>query len=63
MVYSARSSTIYTVVIDGRVVLEARWPTQVDSHSVFADVQRSVGQVFDRMGYRVQPRPTWDATP
>jgi cytosine/adenosine deaminase-related metal-dependent hydrolase len=57
LVYSARSATVHTVVIDGRVVLEARQPTRLDSASVFQDVQSSVRRVFDRMGYSL--RPTW----
>lgn len=51
LVYSARSSSVHTVIIDGRVVLEARVPTRVESRAVFADVQTSVKRVFDRMGY------------
>ncbi len=60
LVYSARSATVHTVVIDGRVVLDARQPTRIDSASVFDDVQSSVKRVFDRMGYSLRPR--WTAT-
>jgi 5-methylthioadenosine/S-adenosylhomocysteine deaminase len=54
LVYSARSSTGHTVVIDGKVVLEGRRPTRVESRTVFDDVQSSVKRVFDRMGYRYE---------
>jgi cytosine/adenosine deaminase-related metal-dependent hydrolase len=56
LVYSARSKTVHTVVIDGRVVLEARQPTRVDPGAVFASVQSSTKRIFDRMGYRFEPR-------
>lgn len=56
LVYSARSKTVHTVVIDGRVVLESRQSTMVDRREVFASVQASVARVFDRMGYRFAPK-------
>ena len=54
LVYSARSSTVHTVVIDGKVVLEGRHPTRIESRAVFDEVQASVKRVFDRMGYRYE---------
>lgn len=54
LVYSARASTVHTVLIDGKVVLEGRRPTRVESRTVFDDVQASVKRVFDRMGYRYE---------
>jgi hypothetical protein len=56
MVYSARSKSVHTVVVDGRVVLEDRRPTLIDQAAVFGAVESSVARVFDRMGYRVEPR-------
>jgi cytosine/adenosine deaminase-related metal-dependent hydrolase len=56
LVYSARSKSVHTVVIDGRVVLEDRRPTLIDAETIFNAVKTSVGVVFDRMGYRVEPR-------
>jgi 5-methylthioadenosine/S-adenosylhomocysteine deaminase len=56
LVYSARSKSVHTVMIDGRVVLEARRPTRVDPATVFRNVEASVKGVFDRMGYRFAPR-------
>ena len=56
IVFSSRSKSVHTVLIDGRVVLDARRPTRVDSADVFAEVQRSIKGVFDRMGYRFAPR-------
>ena len=56
IVFSARSKSVHTVLIDGRVVLEARRPTRVDPAAVFQSVEASVKGVFDRMGYRFAPR-------
>ena len=56
LVYSARSDSVHTVIVDGRVVLEARQPVGIDAASVFSAVQASVERVFDRMGYSYQPR-------
>jgi cytosine/adenosine deaminase-related metal-dependent hydrolase len=56
LVFSARSKTVHTVVIDGRVVFEGRQSTMVDREEVFAAVQASVARVFDRMGYRFDPK-------
>jgi 5-methylthioadenosine/S-adenosylhomocysteine deaminase len=57
LVYSARSSNVHTVLIDGQVVLEARRAVRVDPQGVFADVQGAVRRVFDRMGYRFERVP------
>jgi len=59
LVFSARSKTVHTVVIDGRIVFEGRQSTMVDREEVFAAVQTSVARVFDRMGYRFDPK--WPA--
>ncbi len=56
LVYSARSKTVHTVVVDGRVVIEARQPTRVDRAAFLAGLQRTAGTVFDRMGYRWTPK-------
>jgi cytosine/adenosine deaminase-related metal-dependent hydrolase len=56
LVYSARSDSVHTVIVDGRVVLEARQPVGIDAARVFAAVEASVERVFDRMGYSYQPR-------
>jgi cytosine/adenosine deaminase-related metal-dependent hydrolase len=56
IVYSAGAKSVHTVLIDGRVVLEARRPTRVDSSAVFRDVEAAVARIFDRMGYRYRPR-------
>ncbi|HZT33411.1 MAG TPA: amidohydrolase family protein [Bryobacteraceae bacterium] len=55
LVYSAGAKSVHTVLIDGRVVLEARRPTRVDPRSIFDAVETSVKRIFDRMGYRFQP--------
>ena len=56
LVYSARSKSVHTVVIDGRVVLEGGRPTLIDADAIFTAVARSTRTVFDRMGYRIEPR-------
>ena len=56
IVYSARSKSVHTVLIDGRVVLEGRQPTRVDSAAVFGGVQSSVKRIFDRMGFTYRPK-------
>jgi cytosine/adenosine deaminase-related metal-dependent hydrolase len=57
LVYSARSDTVCTVVIDGRIVLENRVPTRVDPLAVFREVESSRKRIFDRMGYRFEREP------
>ena len=57
LVYSARSDTVRTVVIDGRIVLEDRVPTLLDPPDVFREVETARKRVFDRMGYRFQRHP------
>jgi 5-methylthioadenosine/S-adenosylhomocysteine deaminase len=56
LVYSAGGKSVHTVLIDGRVVLEARRPTRVDPTTVFASVQSSVKRIFGRMGFEFQPK-------
>jgi 5-methylthioadenosine/S-adenosylhomocysteine deaminase len=56
VVYSAGSKSVHTVIIDGRIVLEARQPTRVDSGEVFRGLEAAVARIFDRMGYTYRPR-------
>jgi cytosine/adenosine deaminase-related metal-dependent hydrolase len=56
LVYSTGSKSVHTVLIDGRVVLEARQPTRVAAREVFAGLQTSVKRIFDRMGFTYQPK-------
>ena len=56
LVYSTGAKTVHTVLIDGRVVLEARRPTRVEPQAIFQAVQGSVQRIFDRMGFRFQPK-------
>jgi len=56
LVYSTGAKTVHTVLIDGRVVLEARQPTRVVAREVFAGLQTSVKRIFDRMGFTYQPK-------
>lgn len=58
LIYSSRSKGIDTVVVNGRVIVEAGRSTQVDTERVLADMQRSSERVLRRMGFRVeQPWP------
>jgi cytosine/adenosine deaminase-related metal-dependent hydrolase len=52
LVYSARSDSVRTVVIDGQIVLDDRIPAQLDPTTVFHGVEDARKRVFDRMGYR-----------
>jgi cytosine/adenosine deaminase-related metal-dependent hydrolase len=52
-VYSSRSKSVLTVLVDGEIVVENRQPTRVDLTEVFADVQASTRRVFERMGYHL----------
>jgi 5-methylthioadenosine/S-adenosylhomocysteine deaminase len=54
VVYSARSDSIRTVVIDGRVVLDDRASTMLDPQAIFRSVEDARKRVFDRMGYRFE---------
>ena len=56
LVYSARSKSVHTVIIDGQVVLEARQPVKVSREAVFEAVQASTARVFQRMGFTYRPR-------
>ncbi|MGV3720105.1 MAG: amidohydrolase family protein [Actinomycetota bacterium] len=56
LVYSTGSKTVHTVIIDGRVALEARQPTRVVAREVFTGLQSSVKRIFDRMGFTYQPK-------
>ena len=56
LVYSAGSKTVHTVVMDGRVVLEGRRPTRLDSGALFPDVEAAAARLFARMGYCYRPR-------
>lgn len=47
---------MHTVLIDGRVVLDARRPTRLDAELIFRSVQSSVARIFDRMGYQFKPK-------
>jgi hypothetical protein len=55
-VYSSRSKSVHTVVIDGQIVFEARQPTRIDAGEIFAGVQTSARKILDRMQYRLEPK-------
>lgn len=56
LVYSTGAKSVHTVIIDGRVVLDARQPTRVEAEAIFTAVQTSVKRTFDRMGFRYEPK-------
>lgn len=58
LVYSTGAKSVHTVLIDGRIVLDARRPTRIEPATVFDAVQASAKRIFDRMGYRFEPKWT-----
>lgn len=53
--YASRSKSVHTVLINGRVVLEAGRMTTVDEKAIFAAVRGASRDLFRRMGHRVEP--------
>jgi cytosine/adenosine deaminase-related metal-dependent hydrolase len=57
LVYSASAASVHTVLIDGRVVLDARRVTAVDEPAVLARAERLCRPYLARAG--LAPRPGW----
>lgn len=53
--YASRSKSVHSVIINGRVVLDAGRMTSVDERAVFAAVRGASADLFRRMEYRVVP--------
>ena len=53
--YSSRSKSVYTVIIDGRVVLEEGVFVDLDERAIFAEVRKASQALLARMGHTVEP--------
>ena len=53
--YASRSKSVHTVIIDGRVVLEAGRFTALDERAIYAEVRKASESLFARMGHKVEP--------
>jgi cytosine/adenosine deaminase-related metal-dependent hydrolase len=56
LVYSAQSTGVDTVIVEGRVVLEGGSPTLVDAERILAEVDGAAASLYDRMGWRFPTR-------
>lgn len=56
LVYSAQSTGVDTVIVEGRVVLEGGSPTLVDAARVLAEVDAAATALYGRMGWRFPSR-------
>ncbi|HKZ08456.1 MAG TPA: amidohydrolase family protein [Methylomirabilota bacterium] len=61
LVYSATGASVHTVVIDGRIVLDARRVTTVDEDEVLSRAERLARPYLGRAG--VSARPKWPLIP
>lgn len=55
LMYSARSKTVDTVIIDGQVILAQGTFTELDERGVFDEVIRASDRLLKRMRHLVQP--------
>lgn len=59
--YSSRSKSVHTVIINGRIVLEAGEFTSLDERELLRDIGRASASLLKRMGVRAErnrvPRP------
>ncbi len=53
--YASRSKSVHTVVIDGRIVLEAGRFTTLAERTIYAEVRKASSALFKRMGHEVEP--------
>lgn len=53
--YASRSKSVHTVVINGRVVLEAGRFTALDERAIYAELRKASAALFKRMGHTVEP--------
>ena len=56
LVYSAQSTGVDTVIVEGRVVLEGGSPTLVDAERILAEVDAAAASLYGRMGWRFPTR-------
>jgi len=55
LVYASRSRSVHTVIIDGRIVLEAGRFPHLDERALLAEIRAAAAGLFRRMGHRVEP--------
>ena len=60
LVYSAQSTGVDTVIVEGRVVLEAGRPTQLDVERTLAEIDLAAAALYERMGWGFPSR--WAVT-
>lgn len=53
--YAARSKSVHTVIIDGKVVLEAGRFTALDEREIYRTIRAASVDLFRRMGRTVEP--------
>ncbi|WP_051792582.1 amidohydrolase family protein [Amycolatopsis jejuensis] len=56
LVYSASGRSVHTVVVDGRVVVDAGNLTTADPAALVAETNRTTDEVFARLGFAVRPK-------
>ncbi|MBI3943957.1 MAG: amidohydrolase [Chloroflexi bacterium] len=56
LVYSAQSTGVDTVIIDGEIVLENGQFTRVDEEAEYRQIDRAARALYDRMGFRIPHR-------
>ena len=61
LVYASRSRSVHTVIIDGRIVLEAGRFPDLDERGLLAEIRAAAAGLFRRMGHKVEPNhvPPW----
>ena len=56
LVYSAQSTAVDTVVVDGRIILKGGRFTQLDEEAEYARIDRAARALYERMGFGSQSR-------
>ena len=56
VILSGRSKTVHTVVVDGKVIVEAGCSTQIDEEEVYAAARASARGLLRRVHREVKPR-------
>ncbi|MFO1541117.1 MAG: amidohydrolase family protein [Chloroflexota bacterium] len=56
ILYATGSKSVHTVIVDGRVVIEAGRPTLVDAEAIYRGADAAASAVLGRMGYRPPAR-------
>jgi cytosine/adenosine deaminase-related metal-dependent hydrolase len=56
LVYSAQSSGVDTVIVDGAVILEGGRSTRVDEEAAYREIDRAARALYQRMGFEIQHR-------